>query len=261
MGKLIAIVNQKGGVGKSTTAINLCCALHNNDRRVLLCDVDPQGNATSGMGVDKEKASPSVYDVFINGVLAEKAVISTKYGDMLPSNKVLSGAGIEMVGLDSREFILKNALEPLRDRYDYILIDCPPSLEMLTLNALCAADSLIVPVQCEYFALEGLKDLMTTIRMVKKRLNRDLEIEGVLLTMFDARTNLSLQVAQEVKKYFKDKVYSTVIPRNVRLSEAPSHRKPAIAYDRGSRGSQAYMELGEEIIKKERSVEKGAVYG
>ena len=250
MGKVIAVVNQKGGVGKTTTVVNLCSALLMQGLKVLLCDTDPQGNATSGMGIDKNNVSPSMYDVLINNVPAESAVVKTRYGDVLPANKVLSGAGIEMVGLEKREYILKNALAPLKDVYDYIIIDCPPSLEMLTLNALCAAESVIVPVQCEYFALEGLSDLMATIRMIKKGLNPDLEIEGILMTMFDARTNLSMQVAEEVKKYFRDKVFKVFVPRNVRLSEAPSHGKPATVYDRSSRGSQAYVELAKELIKR-----------
>lgn len=249
MGKVIAVVNQKGGVGKTTTCINLCCALVESGKRVLLCDIDPQGNSTSGMGLDKNAASPTVYDVIINGVDAIKAVMNTKYGDVLPSNKGLSGAGIELVGIPEREFKLQNALNTLKERYDYIIIDCPPSLELLTLNALCAADTLLVPVQCEYFALEGLSDLLTTLRIIKKRLNPALEIEGVLLTMYDGRTNLSLQVAEEVKKYFKTKVFRTVIPRNVRLSEAPSHGKPAVVYDRSSRGSRAYLDLAAELIR------------
>ncbi|NLL46421.1 MAG: ParA family protein [Clostridiales bacterium] len=249
MGKIIAVVNQKGGVGKTTTCINLCCALTESGKKVLLCDMDPQGNSTSGMGLDKNTVSPTAYDVIINGVDAVKAVIGTKYGDVLPSNKVLSGAGIELVGIPEREFKLQNALRPLREQYDYIIIDCPPSLELLTLNALCAADSLLVPVQCEYFALEGLSDLLTTLRIIKRRLNPTLEIEGVLLTMYDGRTNLSLQVAEEVKKYFKSRVFRTVIPRNVRLSEAPSHGKPAVVYDRSSRGARAYLDLAAELVR------------
>ena len=252
MGKIIAVANQKGGVGKTTTCINLCCALTQAGKKVLLCDMDPQGNCTSGMGVDKNRAEPNVYNVLIDGTPAKSALIETRYGSVLPSNKVLSGAGVELVTMDSREYILKKALEPLRKEYDYIFIDCPPSLEMLTLNALCACDTVFIPVQCEYFALEGLSDLMTTIRMVKKKLNPEIDIEGVLLTMFDSRTNFSSQVAAEVKKYFKKKVYNVVIPRNIRLSEAPSHGKPAVVYDRSSRGARAYTELASEIIRKNR---------
>ena len=247
MAKIIAVVNQKGGVGKTTTTVNLTAALHDLGRRVLLCDFDPQANATSGMGVDKNAASPNVYDLLISDAAPEKAVVSTKYGDVLPSNKALAGAGIEMIGIDSREMLLKNTLDALSDRYDFILIDCPPSLELLTVNALCAADALLVPVQCEYYALEGLSDLLSTVRLVKKGLNPQLSLEGVLLTMFDSRTNLSLQVAEEVKRHFPGQVYATVIPRNVRLSEAPSHGKPIQAYDPYSRGAEAYTALAQEI--------------
>ncbi|NLX26950.1 MAG: AAA family ATPase, partial [Lentisphaerae bacterium] len=205
-----------------------------------------------GMGINKNTVSPSLYNVLVDGVEAEKAVIETKYGDLLPSNAILSGAGIELVSTQSREFVLKKALGEIKNTYEYIFIDCPPSLEMLTLNALCASDSILIPVQCEYFALEGLTDLITTIRMTKKALNPALEIEGVLLTMFDSRTNFSMQVAEEVKKYFKTKVYSVVIPRNVRISEAPSHGLPVLAYDRGSRGAQTYIELAKEFMRRNR---------
>ena len=249
MAKTIAIVNQKGGVGKSTTCVNLVSALKEHGKSMLLCDFDPQANSTSGMGVDKT-LSQGVYDVLINGVPPEKVIVSTKYGDVLPSNKVLAGAGIEMIGLERREFRLKDALDQVADKYDYIFIDCPPSLELLTLNALCAADSLLVPVQGEYYALEGLSDLMNTVRVVKRGMNPKLELEGVLMTMFDSRTNLALQVAEEVKRYFPGKVYATVIPRNVRLSEAPSHGKPINYYDRTSRGAAAYAALAEEFLKK-----------
>jgi ATPases involved in chromosome partitioning len=248
MGKIIAVVNQKGGVGKTTTCINLCCALSESGSKTLLCDIDPQGNSTSGMGIDKNSVYPTIYEVLIGGVDAAKAVLKTPFGDVLPSNKGLSGAGVELVGVAEREFKLKNALNTLKNDYNYIIIDCPPSLELLTLNALCAADTLLVPVQCEYFALEGLSDLLSTLKIIKKRLNPSLEIEGVLLTMYDGRTNLSLQVAEEVKKYFKSKVFRTVIPRNVRLSEAPSHGKPAVVYDRSSRGSRSYVELAAELL-------------
>lgn len=251
MAKTIALFNQKGGVGKTTTGVNICCAMQELGKRVLLVDTDPQGHSTSGMGVDKDGASPNVYDVLMNGVPVEKAVVHTKYGDVLPSNKGLFGVGIQMTGLEQREFVLKRALAPARAQYDYIFIDCPALLELLTLNALCAADSLLIPVQCEYLALEGLSDLMTTIRMVRSSLNPTLEIEGIVLTMYDGRTNLSMQVVSEVRRYLKGKVYKTVIPRNVRLSEAPSHGKPVIAYDRASRGSAAYMELAKEIIGRQ----------
>ena len=247
MSKIIAVVNQKGGVGKTTTTVNITAALANLKKRVLLCDFDPQANATSGMGVDKNTASPNVYDVLINGAEPSKAVVNTKYGDVLPSNKALAGAGIEMIGIEHREHLLKAALDQIAANYDYIFIDCPPSLELLTVNALCAADSLLVPVQCEYYALEGLSDLLSTVRLIKRGLNPPLRLEGVLLTMFDSRTNLSLQVAEEVKRHFPGQVFATVIPRNVRLSEAPSHGKPISAYDPYSRGAEAYRLLAEEM--------------
>ena len=247
MARIIAVVNQKGGVGKTTTTVNLSAALFALGKRVLLCDFDPQANATSGMGVDKNTASPNVYDVLINGADPARAVVHTKYGDVLPSNKALAGAGIEMIAMEGRERLLKNALDALAPNYDYIFIDCPPSLELLTVNALCAAGSLLVPVQCEYYALEGLSDLLATVRIVKRGLNPRLALEGVLLTMFDSRTNLSLQVAEEVKRHFPGQVYATVIPRNVRLSEAPSHGKPVSAYDPYSRGAEAYRMLAEEM--------------
>ncbi len=251
LAKIVAIVNQKGGVGKTTTCVNLTSSLKEKGKRVLLCDFDPQANSTSGMGVDKTSAR-SVYDVLINGADVTASVSRTRYGDVLPSSKALAGAGIEMIDRENREFLLKQALDVLSPSYDYILIDCPPSLELLTVNALCAANSLIVPVQGEYFALEGLSDLMHTVRMVRRSLNPGLELEGVLLTMFDGRTNLALQVAEEVKRYFPGKVYSTVIPRNVRLSEAPSHGKPINYYDRVSRGAEAYSNLANEFLKQNK---------
>ena len=252
MGKIIALFNQKGGVGKTTTGVNLCASLTRMGRRVLLVDTDPQGHSTSGMGVDKNGASPNVYDVLLNGVAPKLAIKSTKYGDVLPANKGLFGAGVALTGVERREYRLKDALEPLRGEYDYIFIDCPALLELLTLNALTAADSLLIPVQCEYLALEGLSDLMATVRMMKAQLNPGLEIEGILLTMYDGRTNLSPQVAAEVRRYFKDRVFKTVIPRNVRLSEAPSHKKPVTAYDIGSRGAKAYLDLAEELDSRRR---------
>ena len=250
MGKIIAIANQKGGVGKTTTSVNLCCALHNAGKRVLLCDTDPQGNATTAMGLDKNKIEKGVYNVIIEGSDPHDGVVRTKYGDIMPSNKILSGATVELVMMDGREHVLKNALEQLREEYDFSIIDCPPSLELLTLNSLCAADSVLIPVQCEYFALEGLSDLMTSIRLIKRKMNPMLDIEGVLLTMYDSRTNLSMQVANEVKKYFPGKIYNVVIPRNVRLSEAPSHGKPIMAYEASSRGAVAYNELAREVISR-----------
>ena len=251
MAKIVAIVNQKGGVGKTTTCVNLTAALKERGKRVLLCDFDPQANATSGMGVDKT-LSPGIYDAVINDVPARKRVVSTRYGDVLPSSKGLAGAGVEMIALERRESRLRDVLAEVSADYDYIFIDCPPSLELLTLNGLCAADTILVPVQAEYFALEGLSDLMNTVRLVKRGLNRKLELEGVLLTMYDSRTNLAIQVAEEVKHYFPGKVYATVIPRNVRLSEAPSHGKPINAYDRTSRGAEAYGALAEEFLRKNR---------
>ena len=250
MAKIISIVNQKGGVGKTTTCVNLAAALYEQGKRVLLCDFDPQANSTSGMGVDNT-VSKGIYEVLVSDVPAVDAVVHTKYGDVLPSNKALAGAGIELIGMDRREYLLKDALNQVQDSYDFIFIDCPPSLELLTLNALCAADSILVPVQGEYFALEGLSDLMNTVRIVRRSLNPKLALEGVLLTMFDGRTNLAMQVAEEVKHYFPGKVFATVIPRNVRLSEAPSHGKPINAYDRTSRGAEAYQALAKEFLAKQ----------
>ena len=250
MGKIIAVVNQKGGVGKTTTAVNLTACLHDLGLRVLLCDFDPQANATSGLGIEKKKLKQSVYDVIINGVAAKDAIISTKFGDVLPASADLAGAGVELISMERPNYCLKDALATVKDQYDLIMIDCPPSLEMLTLNALAAADGILIPVQCEYFALEGLSDLMNTMRMVKKRINPELEIFGVALTMFDGRTNFSTQVAQEVRRHFPGKVYATVIPRNVRLAEAPSHGIPVASYDRSSRGAQAYKAMAEEMKVK-----------
>ena len=250
MGKIIAVVNQKGGVGKTTTAVNLAAALHDLDLKVLLCDFDPQANASSGLGVDKRKIKHSVYDVIINEIPVEQAIVATKYGDVLPSHADLAGAAVELLSLPNPNHRLGEALKAVRENYDLILIDCPPSLELLTLNGLCAADGILVPVQCEYYALEGLSDLMATLRMVKKRVNPRLEIFGVALTMFDGRTNFSTQVAQEVRRHFPGKVLGTVIPRNVRLAEAPSHGLPVTAYDKHSRGAVAYRAMAEEIKAK-----------
>ena len=250
MSKIIAVVNQKGGVGKTTTAVNLTAALHDLGLKVLMCDFDPQANATSGLGIEKRKIKSSIYDVIINGADVRKAVLSTKFGDVLPACADLAGAGVELVGMENPHRCLSAALESLRGDYDVIFIDCPPSLEMLTLNALAAADGILVPVQCEYYALEGLSDLMSTLRMVKKRINPNLEIFGVVLTMFDGRTNFSTQVAQEVRRHFPGKVCSAVIPRNIRLAEAPSHGLPVTAYDRSSKGAVAYKAVAEELKTK-----------
>ena len=252
MGKIIAVVNQKGGVGKTTTAVNLTAALTELGMKVLLCDFDPQANASSGLGVDKRKIKKSVYDTIINDTPTKDAIVPTKFGDVLPSAADLAGAGVELISVPEPNFRLKKALEQVKDQYDVIFIDCPPSLELLTLNGLAAADSILVPVQCEYYALEGLSDLMSTMRMVKRRINPNLEIFGVALTMFDGRTNFSTQVAQEVRRHFPGKVFASVIPRNIRLAEAPSHGLPVTTYDRSSRGAVAYKEMAEEIIKKLR---------
>ena len=250
MGKIIAVVNQKGGVGKTTSAVNLTAALTEAGKKVLLCDFDPQANGTSGLGLDKRKLKKSVYDVIINEMPAKEAIVSTKFGDVLPSVADLAGAAVELISMDSPNMRLKAALSEIKDQYDVIFIDCPPSLELLTLNGLCAADSILVPVQCEYYALEGLSDLMSTLRMVKRKLNPRLEIFGVALTMFDGRTNFSAQVAQEVRKHFPGKVFASVVPRNIRLAEAPSHGLPVTAYDRLSRGARAYKDMAEEIKRR-----------
>lgn len=250
MGKVIAVVNQKGGVGKTTTAVNLTAALHDLGVRVLLCDFDPQANATSGLGLDKRKVKYNIYDVIINGIPATEAIVKTNFGDVLPSSADLAGATVELIAAEHRENQLSKALEAVRNDYDLIFVDCPPSLELLTLNALCAADGILVPVQCEYYALEGLSDLMSTLRTVKRRINPRLEIFGVALTMFDGRTNFSAQVAQEVRRHFPGKVFASVIPRNIRLAEAPSHGIPVTAYDRSSRGAKAYRAMAEEIQKR-----------
>ena len=250
MGRILAVVNQKGGVGKTTTAVNLTAALTELGKKVLLCDFDPQANATSGMGINKRKLKHSVYDVLVSEVAPRDAVVATEYGDVLPSTADLAGAAVELLTIPDPNLQLRKALQQLQPEYDLILIDCPPSLELLTLNALAAAEGILVPVQCEYYALEGLTDLMSTLRMVKKRLNPQLEIFGVALTMFDGRTNFSTQVAQEVRRHFPGKVYASVIPRNVRLAEAPSHGIPVTVYDRSSRGANAYRAMAEEMAKK-----------
>ena len=251
MGKIIAFANQKGGVGKTTTAINLAAALYERGKRMLLCDFDPQGNATSGFGVDPRTLKTSVYDLIVaDDPDVKSAIVSTKWVDLIGSNVNLAGAEMDLISMEGRENRLKSVLNRVRDDYDYIFIDCPPSLGLLTLNCLCASDSFLVPLQCEYYALEGLSQLMATVRMVKKSMNRSLELEGVLLTMFDGRTNLSIQVVEEVKKHFPGEVYASVVPRNVRLSEAPSHGKPITDYDRMCRGAEAYLALADEMLKK-----------
>ena len=250
VGKIIAIANQKGGVGKTTTSVNLSACLAYIGKRVLLVDIDPQGNATSGTGIDKAEVDQCIYDVLVEDIDARLVIKNTAVEGLhiIPATIQLAGAEIELVPTISREVRLKRALEAVKDEYDYIIIDCPPSLGLLTLNALTASDAVIIPVQCEYYALEGLSQLLNTVRLVQKHLNTELAIEGVLLTMLDARTNLGIQVIEEVKKYFQDKVYHTIIPRNVRLSEAPSHGEPIIIYDPKSRGAEVYLDLAKEVV-------------
>ncbi|MDZ7333393.1 MAG: AAA family ATPase [candidate division KSB1 bacterium] len=251
MGKIICIANQKGGVGKTTTAVNLSACLAVAEYPVLLVDIDPQANTTSGLGIDAKKIKKSIYHVLIKGLDIEEVIMKTQleYLDLLPSNQDLVGAEIELVSALSREKILDGILPRVKDRYKYIFIDCPPSLGLLTLNAMTAADSVLIPIQCEYYALEGLSQLLNTIRLVQKHLNNRLEIEGVLLTMYDGRLNLSRQVAEDVKRFFDKKVYKTVVTRNVRISEAPSFGKPIILYDAVSTGAENYMSLAEEFLK------------
>jgi chromosome partitioning protein len=250
MGKTIAIANQKGGVAKTTTAVNLSAWLSLMGQKVLLIDIDPQGNASTGVGVDKEAVESCIYDVVINSVPLKEVIITSPVEnlDLVPATIELAGAEIELVGVAEREYVLKKALAEVKDSYEFIFIDCPPSLGLLTINALTAADSLLIPIQCEYYALEGLGQLLNTFQRVQQNLNKDLVLEGVLLTMFDGRTNLSIQVVDEVKKHFKDKVFRAIVPRNVRLSEAPSHGKPVMVYDRRSKGSEAYQELAKEVL-------------
>jgi len=253
--KIIAISNQKGGVGKTTTSVNLAACLATLGKKVLLVDIDPQGNTTSGLGVNKADVHNCIYDVLINEVHPNDAIIETAVPGLsiIPATIQLAGAEIELVHTISREQRLKKSLHMVKQNYDYILIDCPPSLGILTINSLTAADSVLIPIQCEYYALEGLSQLLNTIRLVQKHLNTTLQIEGVLLTMLDARTNLGIQVIEEVKKYFQQKVYQTIIPRNVRLSEAPSHGQAIITYDPRSKGAEVYLELAKEVIMYEQA--------
>ncbi len=253
MSKIIAITNQKGGVGKTTTSVNLGASLATLGKKVLLVDIDPQGNTTSGIGINKADVTYCIYDMIINDVHPKDVIVDTNIENLkiIPATIQLAGAEIELVPTISREIRLKKSLQLIRHMFDYILIDCPPSLGILTVNSLTAADSVIIPIQCEYYALEGLSQLLNTVRLVQKHLNTNLRIEGVLLTMFDARTNLGIQVIEEVKKYFQQKVYNTIIPRNVRLSEAPSHGQSIITYDPKSKGSEVYMELAKEVVASE----------
>lgn len=258
MGKVISVANQKGGVGKTTTAINLAASLAAIEHPTLIIDTDPQSNTTSGLGIEAQTVTNSVYEIMVGGVDASDAIRETElpFLDLIPSHINLVGAEIEMIDREKRERILQKAIEGVRDKYDFVIIDCPPSLGLLTINALTASDSVIIPVQCEYFALEGLGQLLNTIKIVRQHLNPDLEIEGVLLTMFDTRTRLSDQVADEVRKYFDDHVFDTVVARNVRLAEAPSFGKPALLYDSTSRGAKNYLALGKEIIKRNKELFK-----
>ena len=253
MGRIIAIANQKGGVGKTTTAINLSASLASLGQKVLALDMDPQGNMTSGLSVNKDEVENTVYDLIIGNIGIEECICKEVYEnlDVLPSNVNLSAAEIELIGVDDKEYILRNAIDQVKDQYDFVIIDCPPSLSMLTINAMTTADSVIVPIQCEYYALEGLSQLIHTIDLVKDRLNNDLEIEGVVFTMYDARTNLSLQVVENVKENLQQNIYKTIIPRNVRLAEAPSYGQPITLYDPRSTGAEAYRLLAEEVINRE----------
>lgn len=256
MSKVIAVFNQKGGVGKTTTNVNLSASIGKMGKKTLVLDLDPQGNTTSGYGVDKNTVENTIYEVILDNLDIKQAIINTEFEniDIIASATELAGAEIELTSMEDREYVLKNAIEEIRNDYDYIFIDCPPSLGMLTINCLTAVDSVLIPIQCEYYALEGVSQLMETIKLVKSRLNPHIDIQGVVLSMFDGRANLSIQVVEEVKKYFKGSVYTTLIPRNVRLAEAPSHGKPVIYYDTRCKGSLAYLELAEEFIDLEEDV-------
>lgn len=252
VGRVVAIANQKGGVAKTTTAVNLGASLALEGQKVLVVDVDPQGNATSGLGINRWQLGRCLYDALVGDARAEELIVPTEITglDVLPATMDLAGIEVELIAVEGRERRLREVLRSVQGRYDYVFLDCPPSLGLLTINALVAADGVIIPVQCEYYALEGLGQLMHTIQLVQRHLNRELVIDGVLLTMFDGRTNLSIQVVEEVKKFFRDRVYRTIIPRTVRLSEAPSHGKPIVTYDGRSRGAEVYRELAREVMER-----------
>lgn len=252
MGRIIAIANQKGGVGKTTTAINLSACLAERGQKVLVIDIDPQGNTTSGLGIDKDEQENTIYELMISDLKIKDAILETEFENLnlIASNVNLSGAEIDLIGIEDREYVLKNKVKDIRDEYDYIILDCPPSLSMLTVNAMTTADTVLVPIQCEYYALEGLTQLIHTVNLVKERLNPALELEGVVFTMFDSRTNLSLQVVENVKDNLHQTIYKTIIPRNVRLAEAPSHGKPINIYDTKSAGAESYRQLAEEVMNR-----------